>query len=283
MSQFAIGVEPEGTLATQDLVDRKLRERRAEKVKKIALGLGFPLLLLLAWELLVHAGVVDGRFFPPPSKLASSIGSFLADAANRDLLLTHTLVTLQRLAVGYTLGAVSGVAIGVLMGLSPAARYAVAPLIYGLFPMPKIAIYPLMIVIFGIGDASSQALVMIGVLFMTAINTLNGVLYTNPIYADVAKAFRMPATTTWFRVAIPAAMPSIITGLRLGLGQALILVVSSEFVSADFGVGRFIWDNWQILNIPRMFMGLAVIVAMGGVAAMIGNFAERKLIPWAQH
>jgi NitT/TauT family transport system permease protein len=78
-------------------------------------------------------------------------------------------------------------------------------------------------------------------------------------------------------------MPSIITGLRLGLGQALILVISSEFVSAETGVGRFIWDSWQILDIPRMFMGLTVVLIFGGCAALLGNLAERKLIPWVQH
>ena len=84
----------------------------------------------------------------------------------------------------------------------------------------------------------------------------------------------------WFRVFIPAAMPSIITGLRLGLGQALVLVVSAEFVSADTGVGRFIWDSWQVLDVPRMFMGLAVVLIFAGAAAVAGGLAETKLIPW---
>jgi NitT/TauT family transport system permease protein len=86
--------------------------------------------------------------------------------------------------------------------------------------------------------------------------------------------------TRWFRVFIPAAMPSIITGLRLGLGQALILVVAAEFVSADRGMGRFIWDSWQILDISRMFMGLGIVLMFGGTAAVLGNIAEQRLIPW---
>jgi ABC-type nitrate/sulfonate/bicarbonate transport system permease component len=75
-------------------------------------------------------------------------------------------------------------------------------------------------------------------------------------------------------------MPAIITGLRLGLGQALVLVVSAEFVSADRGVGRFIWDSWQILDISRMFMGLAIVLVFAGTAAVLGNIAEQRLIPW---
>ena len=75
-------------------------------------------------------------------------------------------------------------------------------------------------------------------------------------------------------------MPAIITGLRLGLGQALILVVSSEFVSSDTGIGRFIWDAWQTLDIPKMFIGLAVVLLFASVAAVGGNYLERHLIPW---
>ena len=136
--------------------------------------------------------------------------------------MVHVQATLLRICVGYGIGATAGVLLGVVMGLHAPTRAAIAPTLYGIFPMPKIAIYPLMIVIFGLGDASSSALVTLGVFFMTCINTFAGVRYVNPIYHDVADAFRFPPLVRWFRVFIPAAMPSIITGLRLGLGQALV-------------------------------------------------------------
>jgi NitT/TauT family transport system permease protein len=270
-------------VATQQLVNRTLRARRTQAMLKVVLGIGFPVLLLCLWQALAMGGLIDRRFFPAPTTIGSSVIAFLSNAEQRGELIFHMTATLSRLAVGFGIGATAGVTLGVVMGLNTATRFAVAPLLYGIFPMPKIAIYPLMIVIFGIGDASSAALVTLGVFFMTSINTLSGVLYTNPIYRDISKAFRMPPLTRWGRVIIPSAMPSIITGLRLGLGQALILVISSEFVSAETGVGRFIWDSWQILDIPRMFMGLTVVLLFGGCAALLGNLAERKLIPWAQH
>lgn len=267
---------------TEAFVVETLRRRRMHKMWSVALGFGFPVALLAIWEACATAGLVDRRFFPAPSRIGTSIAELLASPEDRAQLLTHVQATLWRLAVGYGIGGVLGIATGVLMGLNSWVRYALSPLLYGLFPMPKIAIYPLVIVMFGIGDASSSALVMLGVFFMTCINTLSGVLYTNPIYHDVATAFRMPALTKWFRVIIPSAMPAIITGARLGLGQALILVISAEFVSGDTGLGRMIWDSWQVLNIPRMFVGLAVILLLGAAAAMLGNVAEKKLIPWKQ-
>lgn len=272
-----------GDPATQRLVAQTLSRRRRQGIWRIVLGLGFPLALLAIWEACAQAGLVDRRFFPAPTRIGASIVDLLASRDDRSQLLTHVQATLWRLLVGYGIGGVSGIGIGVLMGLNTWVRNALSPVLYGLFPMPKIAIYPLVIVMFGIGDASSSALVMLGVFFMTCINTLSGVLYTNRIYHDVATAFRMPALTRWFRVIIPSAMPAIITGARLGLGQALILVISAEFVSGDTGLGRMIWDSWQVLNIPRMFVGLAVILLLGGAAAMLGDWAEKKLIPWKQH
>ena len=261
-------------------VSANLRARRLARLRDIALGIGFPVVLLLLWEFAAGFNLIDRRFFPSPTTIGASILNFLSTQAGRELLLMHVQATLLRICVGYGIGAIAGVLLGVVMGLHAPTRAAIAPTLYGIFPMPKIAIYPLMIVIFGLGDASSSALVTLGVFFMTCINTFAGVRYVNPIYHDVADAFRFPPLVRWFRVFIPAAMPSIITGLRLGLGQALVLVVSAEFVSADTGVGRFIWDSWQVLDVPRMFMGLAIVLNFAGAAALVGGLAEKKLIPW---
>ncbi len=266
--------------AAASLVAQIVRTRRNARILHMVLGVGFPLSLLLLWEILSTFNLIDRRFFPNPSTIAGSIHKFLSAQPGRDLLMTHVQATLIRIGVGFGLGATSGVLIGLVMGLHAPTRAAFAPTLYAIFPLPKIAIYPLMIVIFGLGDASTFALVTLGVFFMTCINTFSGVRYINPIYHDVANAFRMPALVRWFQVFIPAAMPSIITGLRLGLGQALVLVVSAEFVSADTGLGRFIWDSWQVLDIARMFMGLFVVLLFAGVAAIAGNLAEHKLIPW---
>jgi ABC-type nitrate/sulfonate/bicarbonate transport system permease component len=267
----------------QELRQRYQRAQRRNLVLRILLGVGLPLALLALWQLAAVVGWLDRRFFPPPTKVVSTAASFLASSEGRDLLRQHLGATLYRLAFGYSLGASFGVATGTLMGLARPARYALAPLIYGLFPLPKIAIYPLVIIIFGLGDASSVALITLGVFFMTCINTLSGVLHIAPIYQDVAAVFRIPAMTRWFRVILPAAMPAIVTGLRLGLGQALILVVSTEFISADTGIGRFIWDAWQVLDIPRMFVGLACVLCLGALSALAGNLLERHFVPWIRH
>jgi len=265
------------------LPQKIMKARRLRTVKQIVLGIGFPLFLLLLWELAARAGVIDQRFFPAPSRIAAGMAALLSDPGERERLLFDIGATYHRLALGYVIGSVLGVVTGVTMGLSTNARFALGPLVNATFPTPKLAIFPLLIVMFGLGDASKVALIAFGVFYMTCLSTLSGVLYSNPLHHDVATAFRIPAWTRWSRIVVPAALPSIVTGLKLGLGQALILVVSAEFVAADRGLGQFIWDSWQVLDVSRMFVGLVVVALTGGAAVLIGEIMERRLIPWSTH
>lgn len=258
-----------------------IRARRMRSFRRVALGLGFPLGLLLVWEVLVGAGVVDHRFFPAPHTIVVSAAALLANADDRGALLKDLEVTGLRLVIGYAAGALLGIAVGMAMGLYEPIRDALRPFVNATMPTPKLAIFPLLIVLFGIGDASKIALVVIGVFYMTGVSTLSGVQYSSPIYRDVATAFRLPIWTRWTSIVVPAALPSIVTGLKLGLGQALILVVSAEFVAAQAGIGHFIWNAWQVLDIPRMFVGLVIVSLAGGVAVFAGEILERRLTPWA--
>lgn len=266
-----------------DLTRKMVRARRARLAKQIVLGVGFPMFLFLVWEVFARLGLIDQRFFPAPSRIFTGMVALLSDAGERARLLTDIGMTYQRLFLGYGIGATLGVFTGVTMGLSTNVRYCLGPLVNATFPTPKLAIFPLLIVIFGLGDPSKIALIALGVFYMTCLSTLSGVLYSNPMHRDVAQAFKMPALTRWSRVVVPAALPQIVTGLKLGLGQALILVVSAEFVASQQGLGQFIWDSWQVLDVSRMFVGLIVVALTGGAAVLIGEGIERKLIPWSNH
>jgi NitT/TauT family transport system permease protein len=263
------------------IVATTLALRRRRLVLQIALGIAVPALLLAVWEVLSRQGVIDSRFFPAPSQIVVSGAEIVSDPRSLRALGSDLWATLQRLLIGYGLGATSGIAFGVLMGLYAPVRFSFSPIIFASFPIPKLAYFPLLLIIFGIGDGSKIALITIGVFFMTCINTLGGVLYTNPIYLDMARAFRVPAGTRWLRIAMPAALPAIISGLKLAMGNALILVVASEFVASNNGIGKFIWNSWQVLDVAAMFVGLIVIAAIGVTAMLIGNLLERRLIPWA--
>lgn len=259
-----------------------MRQRRQDRFMRVAYGAGFPVVLLIIWEILCQIGVIDIRFFPSPSRIFTTGVAIVTSPTEGTRLFNDLVATFSRLILGYVIGAVSGILIGAAMGLYRPVRYAVAPLVFATFPTPKLAIFPLLIVIFGIGDASKTALITLAVFYMTAINTLSGVIHANPVYQDFARAFRVPLFTQWFRITLPSALPSIMAGLKLGIGQALIMVVSSEFVSSSNGIGYYIWNSWQVLDIARMFVGLTVVMAMGGIAVWLSNMIERLLLPWVR-
>jgi len=269
-------------LADADIA-RVLRQRRQDARLRVVYGAGFPIILLLIWQILCMVGVIDVRFFPSPANILATAYQILTSPDEGGRLLADIGATLQRLVVGYLLGAISGIVVGVAMGLYRPIRYAVAPLVYATFPTPKLAIFPLLIVIFGLGDSSKTALITLAVFYMTAINSLSGIIHANPIYQDFAKAFRIPPLTQWLRIALPSALPSIMAGLKLGIGQALIMVVSAEFVSSSDGIGYYIWNSWQVLDIARMFVGLVVVMVIGGIAVWLSNLLEHALIPWVKH
>jgi ABC-type nitrate/sulfonate/bicarbonate transport system permease component len=162
------------------------------------------------------------------------------------------------------------------------ARYSLSALINGTYPLPKLTLYPLMIIFFGIGNTSMIALVTLGVFFMMCINTVSGVTFSPPIYRDVAQAYQMPPLTRLARVTIPAAIPSVMGGLKLGFGQALIIVISTEFVSGQNGVGYMIWNSWQVLDVSAMFIGLAIVGLTGWLGSMAINTVGRKAVPWQE-
>ena len=148
-----------------------------------ALSVLSPVLLLLLWEVLAHVGVIDTRFFPAPSSIFATLGQLIRTGE----LLTHLSISLQRIGVGFLIGAVPGVMVGLAMGLFSPIRAVMQPLVDGTFPIPKIAILPLFILIFGIGEESKYAIIATAVVYLVLINTAAGVKNIERIYLDGAR------------------------------------------------------------------------------------------------
>ncbi|NLU72689.1 ABC transporter permease [Streptomyces sp. HNM0575] len=261
-------------------VERLRRDRARIKHRRQAWAVLTPLVLLGLWEAATRIGVLDERFFPPPTAILRDSLKFAFDAQMRNELLTALGQSGTRLAVGFLIGAVAGLVVGLAAGLHPVTRYALSSVINGVYPLPKLALFPLMIIFFGVGNVSMIALIALGVFFMVCINTTSGVLYTNPVYGDVATAFEIPRLVRLRSITIPAAIPSIVDGIRLGFGQALIILVSTEFVSGDGGVGYLIWNSWQVLDVPVMFVGLAIVGLTGWLVSAAITRLGNHLAPW---
>ena len=237
-----------------------------------------PIVLIAIWELAVRHQWIDRRFFPAPSEAFHAA----VDMMESGELWSNLSISLVRIGVGFVIGAVPGVLIGLAMGLFSPVRAVIQPLVDCTFPIPKIAILPLFLMIFGLGEESKYAIIAVAVIYLVLINTVAGVRNIDRIYLDVCKNYRASKLMMFTDVALPGALPMIVAGLKLGMGIALLVIVSAEFVGAKSGIGYLIWNSWQTFQVDKMYVGLLTSALLGFVAAILLNLLERYLIPWKQ-
>jgi ABC-type nitrate/sulfonate/bicarbonate transport system permease component len=235
-----------------------------------------PLALLVVWELCARFGFIDTRFFPSPSSVLST----LVDMLRTGELVTHTAISMQRLAYGTILGGLPALVLGIAMGLNRTIRALFDPLIAATYPVPKSAILPLALLIFGLGEGSKIFMVAIGVFFPMVINTTTGVLEINKIYLDVGRNYKANRWNTFWTIALPGALPVIMTGFKLGIGIGLVLIAVAEMVGAKSGLGYLIWSAWSTFAVEQMYVGLFAIAIIGFLITLGLNELERVIIPW---
>ena len=251
-------------------------DARRRRLIEVALTLGAPISLLVAWEAMSRGGVLDQRFWPAPSSLGGETWEVVRDGS----LLTDVRVSLGRILGGFVLGSVPAVVFGLAMGLFWPVRAFLMPIATAIYAIPKIALVPLVVIIFGLGEASKYVMVALSIFFLVALNTMAGVLAIDRSYKDVARNFGASPAALFLTVALPGALPAIFTGLRLGLGFCLVVIVGTEFIAADNGVGQLIYDSWQRFAIKKVYIGLIVTGLMGWVLTLLLDQIERWALPW---
>ena len=250
-----------------------MRRRRSSELTLTVAG---PVILLLIWEALSRSGTIDPLFWPPPSSLWGTTKTLFRE---KDLL-GDILISLYRIVVGFVVGTIPGIALGLAMGLFWPIRVFLMPLASAIYAVPKIAILPLVIIMFGIGELSKIMIVAISIFFLVALNTMSGVLAIDGQYRDVARNLGASRWELFSTVAFPGSLPAIFTGMRLSLGFALVVIVGTEFLAADKGIGFMIWQSYQTLRIQQMFVGLVITGIMGWALTLLLDLIERVVVPW---
>ncbi|MDQ6880961.1 MAG: ABC transporter permease [Pseudomonadota bacterium] len=241
-----------------------------------ALRLASPVLLLLLWEALSRFGVLDRRFFPPPSEVVWSARQMVQDGS----LAAAVGNSLRRLVIGYVSGAVLGVVVGLWLGLSSWSRALFEPWLIVTYPVPKLAVYPLLVLIVGLGEAPIVILLAIAIFYVVAINLIAGVMAIRPVILDVARDCDASFLQLVRTVALPASMPHIFTGLEISMGIAYIVLVAAEFVGAKSGLGSVIWSSWQLFDVAPMYVAIVTISALGYASVLLLRLAARWMMPW---
>lgn len=235
-----------------------------------------PFVLLALWEILARAGVLDARFFSMPSEIFARLIVLLQDGT----LLANTAITLRRVMVGFVLATLPAILLGVVMGVSGIARAIFAPLVAAIYPIPKIALVPMVVLLLGIGEPAKYAIVVISVFFLVALNTVAGVRNVDARYFDIARNNGASKWDLIWTVALPGALPNILTGINLGLGFALTVIVGTELLLPQGGLGAMIWAAYQVYDIPTIFAALIVVALLGFAANWLMGEVERQLVPW---
>lgn len=237
-----------------------------------------PFLVLLMWEVAVQTNILDSRFFPPPTRVVQ----ILADMVSTGEIFGHIGISLKRIVLGFIFGSVPGILLGLLIGWFRGVRAFLDPIIAATYPIPKISLLPLLLVIFGLGEASKVATVAIAGFFLVLISTSHGVMQIDHVLIQAAENYGARGWKLFTKVILPASLPSIFTGLRLSLGVSLLIIVAAEFVAANQGIGYLIWISWSTLSVGKMYVGLAVIAILGVMFTNGLVRLGRLLMPWAR-
>lgn len=246
------------------------------RTTELLLTIAGPAIVLLIWEALSRAEAIDPLFWPAPSSLWDT----LVELFTEDDLLGDIGISLYRILMGFLLGTIPGVILGLAMGLFWPVRVFLMPIASAIYAVPKIAILPLVIIAFGIGELSKIMIVAISIFFLVALNTMSGVLSIDSQYRDVARNLGASKWELFWTVALPGSLPAIFTGMRLSLGFALVVIVGAEFLAADKGIGFMIWQSYQTLRIKQMFVGLVLTGIMGWALTLVIDTLERVVVPW---
>jgi len=224
-------------------------------------------LILIVWELLCRKA---GSTLPPPSKVWSDVKELVFDPffdrGGLDKgLFWHLSASLQRVALGYAMASIVGVALGTLVGQSMWAMRGLDPIFQVLRTVPPLAWLPLSLAAFRQGQPSAIFVIFITAIWPIIINTAVGIRNIPQDYRNVAAVLRLNPIEFFYKIMVPSAAPYIFTGLRIGIGLSWLAIVAAEMLIGGVGIGFFIWDAWNSSHISEIILALIYVGLVGFV------------------
>lgn len=257
-----------------------------KRLRPSLLALIVPVLFVVGWQVGVTLG--GSRLIPPPTEVAVmmwdfAVGGIWDDAFSRTLHL-HLMMSMARVYGGFALACLAAIPLGLMIGRVTIVRQMLDPVLQILRPIPVTAWLPLSMIIFGLGSTSAFSLVFLGAFYPVLLNTIFGVRNVDGKLFEAAAMLGCKGSNMFRRVVLPAALPSIFTGLRLGLGFAWVVIVVGEMTGVPQGLGAVIMDARTLSRTDLVICGMIVI----GIAGFLSDRAivalNRRLLRWSpQH
>jgi NitT/TauT family transport system permease protein len=265
----SLAIEQVEASVQRDLARRESRDRISSVTYPVAILLG----LLVLWELGTRVLNVPPYLLPPPSIV------FVSLHANSALLLAHAWITTVEIVLGFALSIAVGVPLALAIFLWPAVARALMPLLVSSQAMPKVAIAPLFLVWFGFGLLPKVLIAFLIAFFPIVINTAVGLASIEREKIYLARSIGLGGMSTFFKIRLPNALPSIFGGLKISITLAVVGAVVGEFVGGDAGLGYLLMVANGSMDTPLLFADLLVLTVLGVVFFLLVEGAERLAIP----
>ena len=231
-------------------------------------------LLVAEWG--TRAGWISVLALPRPSDVVATFG----DLHGTGLLYKHLGPSLSRLCLGSLIGVGAGISTGILIGLFSYIRAGMIPIVAAIFPIPKIALLPLFVIWFGIGEGSKYALIALGTFTPTVVATYGAVDNVDRTLIRMGQSFGLAWLSIVRKIVLPGAMPGILSGLRISLAIAIILLVAAEMLGAEYGIGAYILEAGSLYDLERLFAGVVILSVLGVLVSAAVGLVERHLLGW---
>jgi ABC-type nitrate/sulfonate/bicarbonate transport system permease component len=232
-------------------------------------------LLILWWIATSGIGLIKQLYFPSPESLWAAI-----ELLNTQLL-ADCGATLARVVVSWLGGSALGVAVGLAMARAKILMYILTPVIEAVRPVPPVALIPFVILWFGIGDSGKIFLGALACFMVMVVNTTVAVTNVPPVYLDAARSLGATKSRVYRSVVLPAIVPEILSGFRIGSALAFAVIVAAEFLGADAGVGRLIMQASRTLNTAVVLLGTVVIAIMAVALDLAISRVSAYVTRWA--
>jgi NitT/TauT family transport system permease protein len=259
-----------------ELTDTRPRRSFWARQENLILGAAGVFGFLAFWQVSVDTGFANPLFISSPSRIAVAAAGMIADGS----LLSDLAVSAREFALGYGLAVIVGVPLGILMGWYRRLNAFLDPFVNALYATPRIALMPLIIIWFGVDLTSKVAIIFLATVFPILVNTITGVRTVERDFVKVARSFGATDRQLFLTVALPSSVPNLLTGLRLGLGHALVGIVVGEMYGASAGIGYLMQAAGATFQTDKVMVGIIVIATAGMLLTQVLRMIEARFDVW---
>lgn len=235
-----------------------------------------PALILGLWQLAAQAGWLSSRILPAPSAVAAAAWSLAVSGE----LWQHVRISALRALWGLLLGGGLGLALGLLNGSSRTAETLLDTTLQMIRNIPVLALIPLIILWFGIEETAKLALLSLGVFFPVYLNTFHGIRSVDPALIEMGRSYGLSGWPLYRDVILPGALPSILVGLRFALGLVWVILIVTETISAQSGIGYMTMNAREFLQTDVVLLGILLYALLGKAADTLARALEHRLLRW---